>query len=122
MYIFLAEVSTDNNRLHATGCKCMTFDIEKYNGIHDSYYYIISVAHNISLVPSLSARQIFIAYSMKNRRGKSGSKRHDDACPNVTAASHVVYLIFVNVIVRLRHECRRVCKQRAKDTRTEALD
>ena len=24
-----------------------------------------------SLVPSLSARQIFIAYSMKNRRGKS---------------------------------------------------
>ena len=24
----------------------------------------------VSLVPSLSARQIFIAYSMKNRRGK----------------------------------------------------
>ena len=75
-----------------------------------------------SLVPSLSARQIFIAYSMKNRRGKSGSKRHDDACRNVTEASHVVYLIFVNVIVRLRHECQRVCKQRAEDTRTEALD
>ena len=37
-----------------------------------------------SLVPSLSASQIFIAYSMKNRRGKSGSKRHDDACRNVT--------------------------------------
>ena len=37
-----------------------------------------------NLVPSLSARQIFIAYSMKNRRGKSGSKRHDDACRNVT--------------------------------------
>ena len=75
-----------------------------------------------NLVPSLSARQIFIAYSMKNRRGKSGSKRHDDACRNVTEASHVVYLIFVNVIVRLRHECQRVCKQRAEDTRTEALD
>ena len=45
------------------------------------------------LVPSLSARQIFIAYSMKNRQGKSGSKRHDDACRNVTEASHVVYLI-----------------------------
>ena len=36
---------------------------------------------------------------MKNRRGKSGSKRHDDACRNVTEASHVVYFIFVNVIV-----------------------
>ena len=75
-----------------------------------------------SLVPSLSARQIFIAYSMKNRRGKSGSKRHDDACRIVTEASHVVYFIFVNVIVRLRHECQRVCKQRAKDTRTKALN
>ena len=78
-----------------------------------------------SLVPSLSARQIFIPYSMKNRRGKSGSKRHDDACRNVTEASHVVYFIFVNVIVRLRHECQRVCKQRAnlaKDTRTKALN
>ena len=28
-----------------------------------------------SLVPSLSSRQIFITYSMKNRRGKSGSKQ-----------------------------------------------
>ena len=71
---------------------------------------------------SLSTRQIFIAYGMKNRRGKSGSKRHDDACRNVTEASHVVYLIFVNVIVRLCHECQRVCKQRAEDMRTEALD
>ena len=61
---------------------------------------------HLSLVPSLSARQIFIAYSMKNRRGKSGRKRHDDACRNVTEASHVVYFIFVNVIVRLRHECQ----------------
>ena len=33
-----------------------------------------------SLVPSLSAPQIFIAYSMKSRGGKSGRKRHDDAC------------------------------------------
>ena len=75
-----------------------------------------------SLVPSLSAPQIFIAYSMTNQRGKSRRKRHDDACRNVTEASHVVYLILVNVIVRLRHECQRVCKQRAEDTRTEALD
>ena len=43
--------------------------------------------HGASLVPSLSARQMFIAYSMKNRRGKSGSKRHDAACRNVTEAS-----------------------------------
>ena len=78
--------------------------------------------HCNSLVPSLSARQIFIACSMKNRRGKSGSKRHNDACRNVTEASHVVYFIFVNVIVRLRHECQRECKQRAKDTRTKALN
>ena len=64
-----------------------------------------------------SAPQTFIAYSMKNQGGKS-----DDACRNVTEASHIVYLIFVNVIVRLHHECQRVCKQRAKDTRTEALN
>ena len=66
------------------------------------------------LVPSLSARHIFIAYSMKNRQGKSGSKRHGS----------VTRCLFnlVNVIVRLRHECQRVCKQRAEDTRTEALD
>ena len=36
-----------------------------------------------SLVPSLSAPQIFIAYGMKNRGRKSGRKRHDDACLNV---------------------------------------
>ena len=58
-----------------------------------------------------SAPQIFIAYRMKNQGGKSGRKRHDDACHNVTEVSHIVYLIFVNVIVRLRHECQRVCKQ-----------
>ena len=75
-----------------------------------------------SLVHSLSTRQILITYSMKNRLGKSGSKHHDDACRNVTEASHVVYFIFVNVIVRLRHECQRVCKQQAKDTRTKALN
>ena len=78
----------------------------------------------VSLIPSLSEPQIFIAYSMKNRGGKSGRKCHDDVCRNVTEASHVVYLIFLNVIhvVRLHHECQRVCKQRAKDTRIEALD
>ena len=32
-----------------------------------------------SIVPSLSVPQIFIAYSMKNRGGKSGRKRHYDA-------------------------------------------
>ena len=46
--------------------------------------YHLPYVKGCSLVPSLSARQIFIAYSMKNRRGKSGSKRHDDACRNVT--------------------------------------
>ena len=45
-------------------------------------YLYTSFIH--SLVPSLSAPQIFIAYSMKNRRRKSGRKRHDDACRNVT--------------------------------------
>ena len=73
-----------------------------------------------SLVPSLSTPQIFIAYSMKNQGGKSGRKRHDDACCNVTEASHTV--IFMNVIVRIRHECQRVYKQRAKNTRAAALD
>ena len=71
---------------------------------------IILFTSHSSLVPSLSAPQIFIAYSMKNQGGKSGRKRHYDACRNVTEASHVVSLIFVNVIVRLRHECERVCK------------
>ena len=69
---------------------------------------------NPSLVSSLSARQIFIASSMKID-GESLDV-------NVTEVSHVVYFIFVNVIVRLRHECQRACKQRAKDTRTEVLD
>ena len=46
-----------------------------------------SLLHKSSLVPSLSAPQIFIAYSMKNRGGKSGHKRHDDACCNVTDKS-----------------------------------
>ena len=44
-----------------------------------------------SLVPSLSTPWIFITYCMKiNRGGKSGRKRYDDACRNVTEASQVV--------------------------------
>ena len=66
--------------------------------------------------------QVFLAYSLKNRGGKSGSKRRDYVCCNAMEASHVVYLVFVNVIVRLHHECQKVCKQRAKDTRTETFD
>ena len=65
---------------------------------------------------------VFIAYSMKNRGGKSGRICHDDACRNITEESHVAYLIFMNIIDRLHHECRRVHKQRAKDTSTEVLD
>ena len=59
---------------------------EKFNSIlttcTHSYTVCIYNIHNNN--SSLSARQIFIAYSKKNRRGKSGSKRHDDACRNVT--------------------------------------
>ena len=70
--------------------------------------------HFNSLVPSLSVPQIFIAYSMKNRGGKSGRKHHG-------RVTHCLFNL-VNVIDRLCHECQRVCKQRAKDMRTEALD
>ena len=56
-----------------------------------------------SLVPSLSASQIFIAYSMKNRRGKSGSKRHDDACRNVTNLTSRISLAPMNFVPR--HQC-----------------
>ena len=57
-----------------------------------------AIGLTISLVPSLSARQIFIAYSMKNRRGKSGSKRHDDACRNVTNLTSLISLAPVNFV------------------------
>ena len=53
-----------------------------------------------SLVPSLSARQIFIAYSMKNRRGKSGSKRHADVCRNVTNLTSRISLAPTNFVPR----------------------
>ena len=55
---------------------------------HKSAYDLVST----SLVPSLSAPQIFIAYSMKNRGGKYGRIRHDNASRNVMEASLVVYL------------------------------
>ena len=57
-------------------------------------------AFPFSLVPSLSARQILIAYSMKNRRGKSGSKRHDDACRNVTNLTSRISLAPMNFVPR----------------------
>ena len=54
----------------------------------------------ISLVPSLSAPQIFIAYSMKNWGVKSGWKSHDDACRNVTNLTSRISLAPRNFVPR----------------------
>ena len=50
---------------------------------------------------------------MRNQGRKSGRKCHGDACRNIMEASHIVYLIFVNIIVDyIIH-----AKECAKDTR-----
>ena len=61
---------------------------------------LASVPSLISLVPSLSAPQIFIACSMKNRWGKSGRKRHDGVCRNVTNLTSRISLSPRNFVPR----------------------
>ena len=56
--------------------------------------------HKGNLVPSLSAPPIIIAYSMKNRGGKSGRKCHDDACRNVTNLTSRISLAPMNFVPR----------------------
>ena len=51
-----------------------------------------------NVVPSLSAHQIFIAYSMKNRWGKSGSKRQDAASRDVTNVTSQISLAPMNFV------------------------